>query len=248
MSYGVFASFYDELTEDVRYDEYAEYIDKLIKKYSSDTKIVLDAACGTGNMTTRLAKKGYDMIGVDQSAEMLGFAREKSADGILYLCQDLCELDLFGTIDACVCALDSFNHFDSVEKLQKAFEKISLFMNDGGLFVFDLNTKYKHKEILADNTFVYDFENIYCVWQNFYNEDDSSVDIELDFFEKDGEKYNRYFESFSEYWYCDETINELLEKSGFEKIDCFECLTFDKPKKDSERIVYTARKNRWENL
>lgn len=242
MSYGIFASFYDALTPDVRYDEYAAYVDGIIKKYFPDAKIVLDAACGTGSMTVRLAKKGYDMIGVDKSVEMLNAAREKSDKGILYLCQDLSELDLYGTIDACVCTLDSFNHIEDEETLLKAFEKISLFMNVGGVFIFDMNTLYKHREVLADNTFVYDLDDLYCVWQNFYNEDDSSVDIELDFFEEQDGLYKRYFESFSEYYYDDETVRSLLEKSGFEVAGRFDSLSFEEPNEKSERTVFVARK------
>ncbi|MBQ7654327.1 MAG: methyltransferase domain-containing protein [Clostridia bacterium] len=242
MSYGIFASFYDELTADVRYDEYAAYVEKIFAKYCPEAEIVLDAACGTGSITRRLSKIGYDMIGVDVSPEMLGVAKEKSDGSILYLCQDLCELDLYGTIDACVCALDSFNHFESEEKLLEAFKKISLFMSDGGIFVFDLNTLYKHREVLSDNTFVYDFENIYCVWQNFFNQGDSSVDIELDFFEKCGEMYKRHFESFSEFFYSDETVERLLEESGFEPVGHFDNLSFEKPSAESERTVFIARK------
>lgn len=242
MSYGVFASFYDALTPDVRYDEYAAYVDGIIKKYVPNAKIVLDAACGTGNMTVRLAEKGYDMIGVDLSAEMLNAAKEKSGKDILYLCQDLTELDLYGTIDACVCALDSLNHIESEEKLLNVFEKISLFMNNGGVFIFDLNTLYKHREILSENTFVYDLENVFCVWQNFFNNDDSSVDIELDFFERQGNVYKRYFESFSEYYYSGETVVKLLEASGFELVGHFDSLSFEKPTQKSERTVFIARK------
>ncbi|MBQ7580953.1 MAG: methyltransferase domain-containing protein [Clostridia bacterium] len=242
MSYDFFASFYDELTGDVRYDEYALYVDRIIKEYCPDAKIVLDAACGTGSMTVRLAKLGYDMIGVDQSIGMLDVAKNKSDDRVLYLCQDLTQLDLYGTIDACVCALDSFNHIESEGKLLEAFKKISLFTVEGGIFIFDLNTLYKHREILSDNTFVYDLDDVYCVWQNFYNPDDSSVDIELDFFEKQGDVYRRYFESFSEFYYDDETVKDLLEQSGFELVGHFDNLSFEKPTGDSERTVFIARK------
>lgn len=242
MSYDFFASFYDELTGDVRYDEYALYVDRIIKEYCPDAKIVLDAACGTGSMTVRLAKLGYDMIGVDQSIGMLDVAKNKSDDRVLYLCQDLTQLDLYGTIDACVCALDSFNHIESEGKLLEAFKKISLFTVEGGILIFDMNTLYKHREILSDNTFVYDLDDVYCVWQNFYNPDDSSVDIELDFFERQGDVYRRYFESFSEFYYDEETVKDLLEQSGFELVGHFDNLSFEKPTGDSERTVFIARK------
>ena len=115
-------------------------------------------------------------------------------------------------------------------------------MNNGGVFIFDLNTLYKHREILSENTFVYDLENVFCVWQNFFNNDDSSVDIELDFFERQGNVYKRYFESFSEYYYSGETVVKLLEASGFELVGHFDSLSFEKPTQKSERTVFIARK------
>ena len=181
------------------------------------------------------------MIGVDMSEDMLSIAREKSDGKILYLCQNLAELDLYGTVDAAVCTLDSINHIEE-ENLLKVFEKISLFMNKGGIFVFDVNTLYKHKYVLADNTFVYDLDDIYCVWQNYFNEDDNSIDIELDFFEKKNELYERHFESLSEFYYSEKQIRDKLEKSGFEVLGIFDNLSFESAKDDSERIIYIARK------
>lgn len=242
MSYNIFATFYDRLTENVRYDEYAEYLKKIFEKYCVNDGIILDAACGTGSITKRLSGYGYDMIGVDMSEDMLSVAKEKSDGTILYLCQDLAELDLYGTIDGAVCTLDSINHIEDEEILLRAFEKISLFMNKGGIFVFDVNTLYKHKYILADNTFVYDLDDIYCVWQNFFNDDDNSVDIELDFFEKKNELYERHFESFSEFYYSEKQIRNNLEKSGFEILEIFDNLSFESAKENSERIIYIARK------
>lgn len=241
MSYEILASFYDSLTQDVRYDEYASYLDELIKKYNKDACIVLDAACGTGSITRRLSRLGYDMIGVDVSEEMLSVAKEKSDESILYLCQDLCELDLFGTVDVAVSTLDSINHIEK-ESLTDVFKKISLFMNKGGIFIFDVNSLYKHRCVLSNNTFVYDEENVYCVWQNFYNEDDLSIDIELDLFEKKDGCYVRHFESFSEYFYDDDFLKKLLAENGFELVSTFEALTSESVKEDSERIIYVARK------
>lgn len=244
MSYEKFAAFYDGLTGNVRYDEYAKYLRDIFDKFSPEGGTVLDAACGTGNITCRLSDMGYEMIGVDSSPEMLGAAKEKSGErDILYLCQDLEELDLYGTVDKAVCTLDSLNHMESIEKIEEIFRRISLFMNRDGVFVFDMNSLYKHEKVLGDNTFIYDNDEVYCVWQNFFNENDKSIDIELDFFAPEGRgKYERYFESFSEYYYSPEEIMKLLDKSSFKTEGIFEFLTFNPPGDKTERIIFVARK------
>ena len=143
---------------------------------------------------------GYDMIGIDSSPMMLTQAQEKKYEyelPMLFLCQDMTDLDLFGTIDAAVCTLDSLNHLETADDIRKTIAKVGLFMNHGGIFIFDVNTIYKHREILGNNTFVYDCDDVYCVWQNQLSEDDS-VEISLDIFEYDDGAYFRESESFRE--------------------------------------------------
>ena len=186
-NYGYFASFYDELTNNVRYEKTARYILSLAEHYNHDMGLTLDLACGTGSLTVLLKKMGIDIYGIDASAEMLSIAQEKALSqeihGMLFLCQKMQNLDLFGTIDTCICTLDSINHITNSKELQKAFDKVSFFMNPKALFIFDVNTLYKHQSVLGDNTFVYDTENVYCVWQNTLLKDRRTVDISLDFFE-----------------------------------------------------------------
>ena len=184
LSYSYFADYYDNLTNNVDYKQCAEYLLKLAEKYNHSMGITLDLACGTGSLTVMLKKMGVDIYGIDASPEMLSVAQEKALDneisGMLFLCQKMQNLDLYGTIDTCICTLDSINHISNIDDVQKAFEKVSFFMNPKALFIFDVNTIYKHTQVLANNTFVYDTEQVFCVWQNTLQEDGTTVEIALD--------------------------------------------------------------------
>ena len=148
--YSNFAKFYDTLTQDVNYQARAEYSNKLFEQNRLKPEIVLDLACGTGNMSIELAKLGYDVIGVDSSIDMLTVAKEKTADtNILFLCQKMETLDLYGTVNAVICNLDSINHLSNIKKVEQCFKQVSLFLEKGGLFIFDINTPYKIKNILG---------------------------------------------------------------------------------------------------
>lgn len=246
MAYDIFAQFYDLLTENVGYGKRADYFCRLLSSCNGQKGILLDLACGTGTLSIEFAKRGYDVIGVDCSVGMLSEARRKCAEegqNVLLLCQDAAELDLYGTIDFAVCALDSVNHFPGAEEVQKAFDRVSLFMNKGGAFVFDVNTVYKHKNVLADNSFIYDYDDVFCVWQNTLNSD-LSVDITLDFFALDGDgKWERSTEEFSERAYPLEDIEKMLVKSGFSVVGVYDDLTLDPVLPESERAVFLARKD-----
>ena len=185
MSYGVFADFYDGLTLNVDYARRASYIAVLFAKLGHNMGLTLDLACGTGSLTLELAKMGVDVYGVDGSEEMLSVASEKAFEqniDTLFLCQKMQELDLYGTIDTCVCSLDSINHLTSENDVIETFRRIEKYLAPDGLFVFDANTVYKHRNILGDNCFIYDTDTVFCAWQNSYCEKDNRVDITLDFF------------------------------------------------------------------
>ena len=207
--------------------------------------ILLDLACGTGSISVEMSKKGFDVIGVDSSIGMLNAARQKTyecGEQVLLLNQSMDDIDLFGTVDCAVCVLDSINHLDGAQQVKRTFEKVSLFMNPGGAFAFDVNTLYKHKNVLADNTFVYDLDELYCVWQNNFNEADGSVDITLDFFEEDDGAYYRSYESFTEKAYDLADIVKWLEDAGFEVIGIFDDMTTEKAHPETERAVFLAKK------
>lgn len=244
-SYISFADFYDGLTENVEYAKRCEYILDVFKKHNHKPELLLDLACGTGSLTVELAKNGIDVYGVDASQEMLCQAQSKAMEEdlqIFFLCQQMQNLELYGLIDTCVCTLDSINHLESEEDVQATFNGVSEYMEKSGVFLFDVNTLYKHREILANNTFVYDTEEVFCVWQNTLCEDDV-VEIDLDFFELDEDgAYIRSSESFCEKAYPHEKIVEMLENAGFKLLACYGDMSFEAPKDDEQRAVYVAQK------
>ena len=243
--YSCFARYYDRLTENVNYHSRAEYFARLLQRYRSDPGLVLDLACGTGSLTVELAEMGYEMIGVDSSPEMLSEAMCKTGKrglSVLYLCQDMMQLDLYGTVGATVCALDSVNHLTDPADLKKAFERVSLFTEPGGIFLFDANTPYKHREILADNAYIYEFDDLYCGWQNSYDPSDGSVNIRLDFFERAKGGWRREQEEFSERAYSVQELEDLLRETGFELLDMYGDDTLDPPGEQAQRWVCAAKK------
>lgn len=245
MQYSYFASYYDALTKNIDYDKQGRYILALLEKYGHKAGLTLDLACGTGSLTLWLKQQGIDVFGADMSADMLTMAQQKAyeaGENILYLHQRMEKLDLYGNIDTCVCTLDSLNHLKSEKEVQKTFDRVAHFMNSGGYFVFDMNTLYKHSEILGDNTFVYETKDVFCVWQNSLHTNGCTVNITLDFFEKENSVYRRYGESFSETAYTVEKTQEMLKKAGFELLDVFEELTFDPPSNSAQRNYFIARK------
>ena len=241
MGYYSFAKVYDNLTFNVEYEKRAEYIKKILSENGCENGILLDLACGTGTLSKYLASFGYDMILADSSPEMLSFARKKLPDSLI-LCQSMTELDLYGTINAAVCSLDSINHLLKPLDVKKAFQKVSLFTEKGGVFVFDVNTVYKHEKILANNVFVYETDDIYCVWQNTYRQKSRTTDINLDFFVLKNGRYDRFTESFSERAYNIEDIVQWLEEAGFTVKNIYDDMTFSLPKENSQRVYISAVK------
>lgn len=248
MSYGVFSEFYDALTANVSYDTVSQVLSSLLTRYGKSRGLLLDLACGTGSVSVRLAEKGYEVIGVDLSPEMLSEAQNKAysaGQNILFLCQDMTKLDLYGTVDAAVCTLDGLCHLPNEESVFAALQKVSLFMNPGGVFLFDVNSVYKHRAVLGNNTFVYDTDDVYCVWQNTLLPDGVTVQMDLDFFEpvSDAGDYVRQSERFTERAYPKETLEAMLKKAGFTVLDVFDGYS-GKPAHDtSERLLFAVRKD-----
>lgn len=244
--YSAFARYYDELTANIDYKKRALYFDEIIRCFkTTEGPILLDLACGTGNISQEMAMLGYDVIGVDNSDEMLGIAIEKKIDAglnIQYLCQDMRKIDMFGTIDVTLCALDSINHLATTDDVRKVFEKVALFAEPQGLFIFDVNTVYKHRTILANNTFTYETDNVYCVWENSIENASDSVRMHLEFFEKDDNGlYIRSSDDFSEYAYSTECIESLLDEAGMDLLAKYSDDTFESPVDTTQRIIYAAR-------
>lgn len=245
-NYNIFARYYDDLTKNINYQDLAEYFHIIIKKYEGkENGILLDLACGTGNVSEEMSRLGYDVIGVDNSEEMLNRAFEKKYDSglnVQYICQDMRKLDMFGTIDVTICVLDSINHLDSLEDITQIFSRVSLFSEPNGLFIFDVNTKYKHEKVLANNIFIYETDDIYCVWENSYQKETNEVKINLEFFERNGNIYKRYSENFSEKAYDIADLDKALLDNKFEILAHYDGFSLNLPNNKSERIVFVARK------
>lgn len=244
--YKSFASVYDLFMEDTEYDSWIEYLHKIWEKEGIRPELILDLGCGTGNITHRLAEKGYEMIGVDISEEMLMIAKKKAEESglnILYLLQDMRDFELYGTVDVIVCLCDGMNYITDPDDMAAVFRQANNYLNPGGLFIFDLNTEYKFKYILADHTFAHTEEDAAYIWENFYDESEKMNEYYMNFFikEKNGEKYHRFEECHYEKSYSVEEIKTLIEKSGMEFVSAYDAFTFHPPSQTSQRIYMIAK-------
>lgn len=239
-AYSKFAEIYDDLMDDVPYKKIAEIVDRKIKKYEIKNNIVLDLACGTGTLTKELSRRGYEMIGADISAEMLQKAQEKNPD-TLFLNQPMEDFELYGTVGAIVCSLDSINYLLDDESLYETFRLCNNYLEPEGLLIFDINTEYKFKNVLSENIFTFDSENIFYTWENNYIDEEKLCDFYLTFFVKDGEQYTRFDEAHTERAYSDEEIEKALKANGFSVVEKLDDFT-DTPVTDkSERVMYVCK-------
>ena len=247
-SYDFLAGCYDELTYDVHYSAWADYMEKHFRRRGLPGNTILDLACGTGSLTRELADRGYEMIGVDLSPEMLAEAAEKNRDveGIqpIFLCQPMEKLDLYGTIDACVCCLDSVNYVTDPKKLRKAFERVHLFLMPGGLFLFDINTVEK-LEGLDGQVFLDETEDTYCVWRAEYSKRSKICSYFMDIFRLDEEtgQWERGEELHEERAYTVEELTQFLEQAGFRDIKVYGNLKMRSPIPGEDRVFFVARKD-----
>lgn len=244
-TYEALAGCYDEMTEDVNYPAWADFLQKLFAREKRPVRTVLDLACGTGTMTFLLARRGYEMIGVDFSPEMLAVAAEKELEGEglppIFLCQPMDKLDLYGTVDACVCLLDSINHVTKKGVLQKALHRIWLFLEPGGLFVFDVHTP-EHLRSLDGGLFLDETEDAYCVWRTDYDARRRICTYAMDVFQRDGDVWFREGEVHEEYAYTPEELTDCLTQAGFVDIRQYGDKKLRKPAEGEDRIFFTARK------
>ena len=244
-TYCALAGCYDEMTQDVRYPAWADFLEKLFSREKRPVKTVLDLACGTGTMSFLLAQRGYEMIGVDFSPEMLAIAAGKELEGEgeppIFLCQAMEELDLYGTVDACVCLLDSVNHVTRPDKLYRAFQRVHLFLEPGGLFVFDVHTP-RHLEGLDGGVFLDETEDAYCVWRTDYHPKRQICTYVMDVFSREGGLWRRETEVHEERAYSPEELIAALQKAGFQRIRLYGDRKLRPPQAGEERIFFTAHK------
>ena len=242
----LFAKVYDLFMDNIPYGEWTEYVKELLAEEGIQDGILLDLGCGTGSVTELLAKSGFDMIGIDNSEEMLEIAIEKRAESgldILYLLQDMREFELYGTVKGVVSICDSMNYILDEEDLLDVFKLVHNYLDNHGIFVFDMNTMYKYQEILADNTFAEDREESSFIWGNYYDEEDEINQYDLTLFvkEEDG-RYRKYEETHLQRAYEQKCVEELIKESGLELLHVYDAFTKETPAEDSQRIYYVCRR------
>ena len=246
-SYTGFAKVYDLFMEDVPYKEWSRWIAEMLRVHGIEGGLVLDLACGTGVMTELLAEAGYDMIGIDQSEEMLERAldrKEQSGHDILYLCQDMREFELYGTVRAIVSVCDSMNYVLEEEAfldiLTAAAEN---YLDYGGLFLFDLNTEYKYRMLLGEQTIAENREEGSFIWENSYDEEEKINEYELTLFiREDSGYYRKYEEVHYQRAYPLDTVKELVARSGLKLLQVCDAYTGEPVREDSERICVVCRR------
>ena len=248
MIYDMLAPFYDKFNGDIDYGSWADFIVDILKKHGRvSTTLGLDLGCGTGSMTISLQERGYDMTGIDYSPEMLDLARERGQRAgfdkkILWLCQDMTEFELYGTVDFAVCTLDGINHLTSLKALDKCFNLVHNYLVPDGLFIFDVNGKYKFENIYSDNTYVFDEDGAFCVWENSYNQKRGICDFLITLFseESDG-RYSRCEELQRERMYTLNSIKKHLQCANLEFVGAYSDFEYNPGDDGSERIYIVAR-------
>ena len=245
-AYTGFAEVYDVFQDNVPYEEWCSYVTGLLKEYQVMDGLVLDLGCGTGSLTGLMARSGYDMIGIDNSGEMLQIAMNKrNASGldILYLLQDMRGFELYGTVKAVISICDSMNYIMEYQELVEVFRLVNNYLDPKGVFIFDLNTEYKYRELLADNTFAEDREESSFIWNNFYDEEEKVNEYDLTLFVKEGELYRKFEETHYQRAYGLDQIQQAIRDGGMEFVAAYDACTRNPVQQDSERIYVIAREN-----
>lgn len=267
-AYTDFASVYDTFMDETPYEEWAEFLHRLIEEYGisvptmhaeretatdeqkvldSERNLVLDLGCGTGTLTELLARYGYDMIGVDLSQEMLNIAMDKkvkSGSNILYLCQDMRELDLYSTVGTVISVCDSVNYLLEEEDVVDTFRLINKFLYPGGVFIFDFNTLYKYEQVIGDTTIAENREDCSFIWDNYYHEEEHINEYDLTVFVKEESGLFRKFEeNHYQRGYMLKEIKAFVERAGLEFVKALDAQTHGEPTDESERIYVIAREH-----
>lgn len=255
-AYTGFAQVYDLFMDNVPYEQWSEYLISMLREYGVPEGLVLDLGCGTGKMTRLLARAGYDMIGVDNAQEMLEIAVEqesvrnaeqmpesvKQCKDILYLCQDMREFELYGTVAAVVSVCDSMNYLLEEEDLLAVFRLVNNYLDPGGIFIFDMNTLYKYRELLGETTICENREEGSFIWENYFDEEQQVNEYDLTLYvrEPDG-RYSRFQETHCQRGYELEVVRRLIEEAGMEFVAVYDAFTREAPEEESERVCFVAR-------
>jgi SAM-dependent methyltransferase len=266
--YSDFASVYDELMDNIPYDDWTLYLKGLLSENGVNTGLVAELGCGTGNVTRRLKNAGYDMIGIDNSEDMLDVARQKDCstlsniepvgDGevsdntqddakqILYLCQDMREFELYGTVAAVVSICDSINYILEDEELCQVFRLVNNYLDPGGVFIFDFNTRHYYMDVMGETTIAEDRDDISFIWDNYYDEETDINELALSLFmlaDEEKRLYQKHEELHLQRGYTLDCIKRLIALSGITFVAAYDAFTHNAPDEDSERIYIVAKEH-----
>ena len=250
--YESIARVYDRLNAEIDYGAWADFIEKCFDRFlAQKPRLVLDLACGTGRMTRELSARGYDMIGVDGSADMLSCAMSEPREGILYLLQDMRSFELYGTVGAVVCCLDSINYLLEDKDLSDTLACVHNYLDPDGLFIFDVNSPYKFENVYSDNAYILEDEvedeegntrAVFCGWQNQYDRDSGVCDFYLTLFEEDEDgSYIRSDEHQRERCYTLEQLKGALDRAGMELVGVYGDFELNEPTATQERWYIASR-------
>ena len=245
-AYTSFASVYDLFMDNVPYEEWCAFLCKILAQHGITDGPVLDLGCGTGKMTRLMSEQGYDMTGIDNAAEMLQIAAMEPGEvPILYLLQDMQDLELDGCVRAVYSVCDCVNYVLDEEELQQAFSRVHEYLEEDGVFIFDVNTSYKYTKLLAENTFAESRDEGSFIWDNYYNEEERITEYDLTLFIPEGDElYRRYTETHYQRNYETETLLKLLKNAGFTDICVYDDYTDAPLCETSERAVFVAKKSK----
>lgn len=241
--YTEFAKVYDEFMEDVPYDRWCDFLSEYLTENGIEDGLVLDLGCGTGSLTRLLSGRGYDMIGVDASVDMLDMAKNYDNNDILYIAQDMRELELYGTVRAVVSSCDCINYITESKELQQVFSLVNNYLDTKGLFIFDFNSKYKYEQlgscVIAENK-----DDASFIWENFYYEEENINEYDVTFFiREENDLYRKVVEEHYQRAYTLDEIKELIADSGMEYVAAFDNYTIKPATEHSERICVVARES-----
>ena len=252
-AYSSFAQVYDLFMDNVPYEKWSTYLKEILAEEGICDGILLDLGCGTGKMTRIMAEKGFDMIGIDNSMEMLDMAREYEYDreedsGILYLLQDMREFELYGTVRAVYSACDCLNYIMEEDELLTVFRLVNNYLDPKGLFIFDMNTSYKYEHLLAENTIAENREEGSFIWENYYDKEEQVNEYDLTLFIKESEddkeeRFLRFTETHFQRCYSLECVKQLLQEAGMELVAVYDAYTKNPLREDSEKVTIIARES-----
>ena len=245
-AYHALAASYDRLTNDVDYEATVDFYMQILEREGLKPRTVVDLACGTGSVTEILARRGYQVLGVDMSEEMLTVAAMKTMDlqpMPRFSCQLLQQLRLPRAVDMAVCALDSLDYILNPDDCKEAIRRCYKALNPGGIFIFDVNTPEKLRA-MDGQVFLDEDDDVYCVWRGEFDEQTNICSYGMDLFQREGEVWHRSFEEHREYAYSREQLTGYLKDAGFTQIEVYADRLFEAPRAGEQRIYFKARKGK----